>query len=103
MALNSRSHSEKYLSAYLGELKTIQRVLSEIKPISAGMTVNLFTDSQSSALRRSDGLQGGPGMGVDSRKLSASGKAEDLLHPGSGQLYRRYLIEMVRAHPRWRG
>jgi len=53
VALNSRSHAERGLSSYLGELKTIQWALKEIKPISAGTRVNLFTDSQSSALRLS--------------------------------------------------
>jgi len=53
VALNSRSHSEKNLSSYLGELKTIQWALTEIKPISAGNVVRLFTDSQSSSLRLS--------------------------------------------------
>jgi len=53
VALNSRRHSEMGLSSYLGELKTIQWALSDVKSISAGMTVNLFTDSQSSALRLS--------------------------------------------------
>jgi len=51
VAINSRRHSEKGLSSYLGELKTIRWALSEIKQISAGLTVHLFTDSQSSALR----------------------------------------------------
>jgi len=53
VAINSRRHSEKGLSSYLGELKTIQWALSEIKTISAGATVRLFTDSQSSSLRLS--------------------------------------------------
>jgi len=53
VALNSRSHSEENLSSYLGELKTIQWALTEIKAISAGSVVRLFTDSQSSSLRLS--------------------------------------------------
>jgi len=53
VAINSRRHSEAGLSSYLGELKTIQWALSEVKAISAGVMVNLFTDSQSSALRLS--------------------------------------------------
>jgi len=53
IAINSRRHSEQGLSSYLGELKTIQWALAEIKTISAGTMVNLFTDSQSSSLRLS--------------------------------------------------
>jgi len=53
VAINSKGHSERSLSSYLGELKTIQWALSEIKTLSAGKKVNLFTDSQSSALRLS--------------------------------------------------
>jgi len=69
VAINSRRHSEKGLSSYLGELKTIQWALLEIKTISAGLTVNLFTDSQSSALR----LSGTPSAGdmMDSRVARA--------------------------------
>jgi len=53
VAMNSRRHAERGLSSYLGELKTIQWALAEVKTISAGNTVHLFTDSQSSSLRLS--------------------------------------------------
>jgi len=53
VAMNSRRHAEKGFSSYLGEMKTIQWALSEVKTISAGTTVRLFTDSQSSSLRLS--------------------------------------------------
>jgi len=81
VALNSRRHSEQGLSSYLGELKTIQWALSEIKSISAGTTVHLFTDSQSSSLR----LSGTPSADdlVDSRVARAWGWIlENFILPG---------------------
>jgi len=69
VVINSRNHSERGLYSYLGELKTIQWALSEVKPISARETVNLFTNSQSNALR----LSGTPSAGdlMDSRAAQA--------------------------------
>ena len=59
VAVNSRTHDEKHLSSYLGELRTIQWALAQVKTISLGRKIYLYTDSNSSCLR----LKGTPKAG----------------------------------------
>ena len=59
VAVNSRTRDEKHLSSYLGELRTIQWALAQVKTISLGRKIYLYNDSNSCCLR----LNGTPKAG----------------------------------------